>query len=107
MTDESQPIYFDVDGQPISAVRYVELSCDADYQRVGHDNVGRVEISTIWRGLDHGFGLGGPPLIFETIIVGGAMNGEQWRYATLEQARAGHEAVVSLVRHEAELRADQ
>jgi hypothetical protein len=49
-----------------------------------------VEISTVFLGMDHGFG--GPPMIFETMIFGGPHDGEQWRHSTWEEAEAFHMA---------------
>jgi len=51
---------------------------------------GEVVVSTVWLGLDHQWAPAGPPLIFETMIFGGPLDGETWRYATEEQALAGH-----------------
>jgi hypothetical protein len=55
------------------------------------------EVSTVFLGLDHSFGMGGPPLLFETMIFGGKSDGEQWRYSTWEEAEKGHDEVVALV----------
>ena len=54
-------------------------------------------VSTVWLGLDHNFGMQGPPLIFETMVF--PKEGE-WgeldcrRYSTEEEALAGHEEMV-------------
>lgn len=57
-----------------------------------------VKVSTVFLGLDHNWGLAGPPAIFETMVFGGPMDQEQDRYSTWEQAEAGHEAMVAKVR---------
>lgn len=44
-------------------------------------------VSTVFLGLCHRFGDGGPPLLFETMIFPG---NDQWRYSTWEEAKAGH-----------------
>lgn len=103
-------LYFDIDGQPITVERWVELRHDPDYFRVALDVLdegddGRVRVSTVWIGIDHAL-YGGPPIIFETMIFGLWEDEYQVRYATLEQARVGHQEAVSLVRLECEL-ADQ
>ncbi len=56
-------------------------------------------ISTVWLGLDHGFGQTAEPLIFETMVFkAGDMSGlEQRRYASEDEARAGHAAYVDEV----------
>ena len=53
-----------------------------------------VEVSTVWLGLDHNFGLVGPPLIWETMIFGGERDQYQWRYPTRETALDDHERIV-------------
>jgi hypothetical protein len=69
-----------------------------------------VEVSTVWLGLDHNFIPGRRPLIFETMLfvpqtkvyfLGGRIYhsdresiGEQWRYATEEEALRGHKMLV-------------
>jgi hypothetical protein len=61
-------------------------------------------VSTVWLGLDHGYG-SGPPLIFETMVF--AAKGSEItsfmdlycvRYSTEAEARAGHERVVAAVK---------
>lgn len=57
-------------------------------------------VSTIWLGIDHGFGRG-PPIIFESMVFQspksehslGPMR-DQRRYATRREALEGHEALV-------------
>lgn len=68
-----------------------------DNRRVDKTQVGDVEISTVFLGLDHSFGHG-PKLWFETMIFGGKFDQEQWRYSTLEEAKAGHIEAVDLVK---------
>lgn len=72
---------------------------DLAYRHVGMTALADdVEVSTVWLGLDHSFGLGGPPLIFETLVFGGPMDGEMDRYPTLDAAQAGHDQMVAAVR---------
>ena len=52
-----------------------------------------VVVSTVFRGLGHSFG-DGPPLLFETLVFTDGEGGEMRRYATWEEAEAGHAAVV-------------
>ena len=54
-----------------------------------------VRVSTVFLGLDHSFG-GGTPILFETMIFGGEHNDYQKRYATWEEAEAGHLRAVEL-----------
>lgn len=49
-----------------------------------------LEVSTVFLGLDHGLWLGGPPLVFETLVFGGLLDGEMDRYSTMAEALTGH-----------------
>lgn len=97
--------YYGLDGQQITRDEWVELmdgkrparqahpqgesTPEDDPTRIGSTHVGSVWVSTVWLGLDHRFG-DGPPLIFETMVFGGAFDQEGDRYSTKEQAEAGH-----------------
>jgi hypothetical protein len=59
--------------------------------------IGEVVISTVFLALDHNFGRGGRPVLFETMIFGGAHDQDCWRYCTRDEALAGHKAAVELV----------
>lgn len=54
--------------------------------------IGDVRISTVFLGIDHSFSMLGDaePILFETMIFGGPLDEYQVRYATWEQAKAGH-----------------
>ena len=54
---------------------------------------GGCRVSTVFLGLDHSFG-SGPPLLWETMIFGGPLDGDEWRYASRSEAVAGHESAV-------------
>lgn len=87
------------------AVRQADLAEGSRFfatadRRVARDVIGDTEVSTVFLGLDHSFG-SGPPRLFETMIFGGQQAGMAWRYATWDDAAAGHERIV------AALRADQ
>ena len=47
-------------------------------------------VSTVFLGLDHSFGFEGMPILFESMIFGGVLDGEGERYETWAQAEAGH-----------------
>lgn len=77
--------------------RYLAMVDDAS---VAVDHVDDVRVSTIH--LIHGCGLPGPdrpPLIFETMIFGGPHTMWCRRYATEDDARSGHAAVVDALRN--------
>jgi hypothetical protein len=54
-------------------------------------------ISTVFLGLDHNYGEG-PPLLFETLVFGGPMDGECRRCTTWQEAEEQHEAMVERVK---------
>lgn len=66
-------------------------------RRVGRDEIGGVSVSTVFLGLDYGYPSRGP-ILFETMIFGGSHDQHQVRYATWNEAVAGHAAAVELVR---------
>lgn len=57
----------------------------------------RILISTVFLGIDHSFGYGAP-LLFETMVFNGPLEGAQDRYANWDQAKAGHDAMVARVK---------
>lgn len=66
------------------------------------DLPGDVSVSTVFLGLNHNFSPSGPPLIFETMIFGGEHDQYHERYATWDDAVAGHERAVALASSPAE-----
>jgi hypothetical protein len=54
-------------------------------------------VSTVFLGLDHNFGDRSQPVLFETMVFGGAHAGEQERYCTWDEAEYGHKRYVELV----------
>lgn len=64
-------------------------------RRVAVTHIGAgVKVSTVFLGIDHRFG-DGPPILFETMVFGGPLDGTEQRYATWEEAVVGHQRVVS------------
>ena len=94
--------FYDRDGQPISALQWEALRACHDYYRVALTERPHWVVSTVWIGIDMGFRPDGPPIIFETMVFGGPLDCEQWRYATEVEAHAAHEVVVAA--QEAEIR---
>ena len=58
-------------------------------RQVARTTKGDVDVSTVFLGINHQFG-DGPPLLFETMVFGGELDGKQDRYSTWEQAESGH-----------------
>jgi len=64
-----------------------------DRRRVARSEVNGYDISTVFLGLNHAYGEDGPPEIFETMVWDPA--GKEvylMRYATWDEAEAGHNA---------------
>jgi hypothetical protein len=93
----ARSLWYDRNGNPISVAEWTELFHTAEYKQVQVTEGGGVRVSTVWLGIDHGFGNAARPLIFETMVFGGGHDQEQWRYATEQEARAGHAEVCSAV----------
>jgi hypothetical protein len=89
--------YYDRDGKPMDMMAWARTFEDNAYRTVEQTDLPNgVLVSTVWLGLDHQFG-DGPPLIFETMVFGDRESGRdlaQERYSTLDEARAGHAAMV-------------
>ena len=89
--------HFNRQGEAISLEEWVRLFEKHDYRIVKRSQLRNgTLVSTIWMGLDHGFGHG-RRLLFETLVFPrrrlGRPPGEEWdgeRYGTEQEARSGH-----------------
>jgi hypothetical protein len=98
---------YDRDGNPITMEQWNTLLGNFDYKIVRQTQIGPYWVSTVWLGLDHNY-FSSPPLIFETMVFGVTRDDpmldtlgpdiECVRYATEEQAIAGHEEMCTLIR---------
>jgi hypothetical protein len=98
--------HYDRQGNPISMRGWVELTEGDTGKRVAESSVTtagglKVWISTVWLGLDHGFGYSDHPVIFETMAFHTDSDGEidfecqdMDRYSHLESAFRGHSQMV-------------
>jgi hypothetical protein len=65
---------------------------------ITQETIGQNWISTIFLGIDHNFGLIGPPILWETMTFGAKLDQEYFRCAgSKEQAEAMHEEMVKAV----------
>jgi hypothetical protein len=80
--------YYDRQGNPLHDVE--EFARMFANNRVAETMIGDVRVSTVWLGVDHNFSGKGPPLIFETMVFGGDLDGECYRYPTETDALKGH-----------------
>ena len=58
---------------------------------------GKIEVSTMFLGMDHGFD-SREPLLFETMIFGGPHDGYQHRHPRWKEAEIGHEYAVKIAK---------
>lgn len=66
-------------------------------RHVADDDVNGVRVSTVFLGADHRFGFGSP-LLFETMVFGGSLDGAQCRYTSWRVAGLGHKRMMERVR---------
>lgn len=97
----SRPYFYILeDGEPVpeyDMLKFDEFFSDIDKRRVAYTEISEdVHVSTVFLGLDHQWG-SGPPILFETMVFGGDFDEWQYRYATLEEAIAGHYKAVTMV----------
>jgi hypothetical protein len=88
-------------GKKLSKEGYFHLRKDPGYKIVRKAEVGRggkVEVSTVWLGMNHAYGSDVAPLIFETMVFGGKYDQYCDRYSTEAEAIAGHARWVRKVR---------
>ena len=100
-------LYYDRKGQPMEMTDWGVKFGDRDYQIVAQHWIRGWMVSTVWLGIDHGFGYSPAPVIFETMVFPpgdeasehGVMSEEYCeRYSTEEAAQAGHDRALSWVR---------
>jgi hypothetical protein len=93
LDDDKNPVHID---DPVTWGRGFEKL----NRFVARDEVDGVAISTVFLGIDHSFLGIGPPILWETMIFGGPMNHEMWRYSSLQDALDGHASVLEKVRNQ-------
>lgn len=122
----SRGFYFDRKGQPIDSEKWAELRENRDYSVVMQTPLDNgFWVSTVWLGMNHGFG-STVPIVFETMVfeinrgcrklvdmsdLPGWTGPPSWtyeqrikdfdqkRYATEEEALAGHQRMVAFWHH--------
>jgi len=86
---------------------HVEVDLETWARWFGQDNnrrkiestmIGEALISTVFIGIDHNYLGKGPPILYETMVFGGPLDGNMDRYFSREQAIRGHKAMVEQVK---------
>lgn len=65
--------------------------------QIGLDKIDGVTVSTVFLGQDI-LRDSDAPVVFETMVFGGPLHLEQWRYTAYDEAEAGHLEMVAQVR---------
>lgn len=80
---------------------WYEASMKDERRQVGYAVIDeRLEVSTVFLGLDQRFKREGEPILFETKLFRGGTGAETWRYASWDEAESGHRKVVSWLLNE-------
>ena len=74
-----------------------------DHRRVALNEYDGLYVSTVFLGRDHNFSEEGPPLLFETMVFGGRLDGYQTRSSTWMQAEASHAYLLAMSRADMEV----
>jgi hypothetical protein len=96
-----KPFWYKLDGvRPVpDETNGLWMQQNRDARRVAFTQItDDIEVSTVFLGLDHNFGDGDKPVLFETLVFGGPMNGYMDRYENWFEAEQGHQEIVDKVR---------
>ena len=83
------------------------MRCDFDYlldnmrglyQVIARDQIGNIVIRTVFTSADQSWLPFGPPLVFETMVLGGAHDLRQIHCSTYDEAEANHREMVNKMR---------
>lgn len=82
--------------QPISIMEWID---SYGVNPICRWSNGKVYVSTVFLGMDHGIP-SDPlrPVLFETLVMGGILDGSMGRYPTYDLAIKGHKEWINLVR---------
>lgn len=67
-----------------------------DHRLVKQTKIGRVSVSTVFLGIDHGWD-NEEPILWETMVFGGIHDQSQWRYSSREAAVLEHVCIVASI----------
>lgn len=90
----------DAKGEPVqcSDIKlWAAFMGDDAARTVAKETIGKSIVSTVFIGFNSTF-MPGDPVLYETLIIGGAKDGECKRYKTKAEALAGHDEMVKAVK---------
>jgi len=76
--------------QTVDMLTWVKWKEDFTNNIVKQEEANGVEVSTVFLGVDYRFDGDGAPILFETMVFGGKLDGEEDRYCTYTEAEDGH-----------------
>lgn len=65
---------------------------------IAKDDIEGVMVSTVFLGIDYNYSGSGAPILWETMVFGGHLSGELWRYDSRKEALFGHHTVVKMIK---------
>lgn len=71
-------------------------------RHVGYDSIGDALVSTVFLGINSRWLGNGDPILWETMILGGPLDGYQERYCSHEDAVQGHKRALEVAERAAE-----
>ena len=81
------------------AMKWAEWYEKIENRKVARTDLAGMTVSTVFLSIDHNYGGGGQPILYETMIFGGDHSDYQRRYHTWAEAEAGHWWTVSHLEH--------
>ena len=100
--------FYILDGHTPRPVKTVEAWArwfEKSQRQVAFTDLTYATVSTVFLGVDHRYFSEGPPILFETMVFGNSggdfpeeLDGKLQRYATWDEAEAGHAEMVAEVR---------
>ena len=105
VSGSTRPIFYVVDGHrpvPSADGRWLANAPLKD-RLVERSDEGRATVTTVFLGQD--VAPDGPPLVFETLVRGGRLDGVRRTYSTYDEAVAGHQRVLKDLRRDLSARA--
>ena len=97
--------YYKLEGKKVVPCKMEECFTPDEDRRVAMTHIGKVDISTVFLGINHAFD-DRVPMLFETMIFqfGGKHDEYCERYSTWQDAEEGHKRAVKMVREAKESR---